>query len=115
MKLLSSTAAMFVVLTSVADTCLSQTLVKGVKYPEASSAHLPSCYIETSDNRILDLTKICASADADSKSTATNERRNRRWSRAALLDSGACDNPEDEFQERSCRDWEAHNLPGAPY
>ena len=60
MKLLNLTAAISAALVSVLpNVCLSQTLGKGAKYPEVSTAYLPNCYVETSDHRILDLTSMC--------------------------------------------------------
>lgn len=109
MKLLNLTAAISVALVSVLpNVCLSQPLVNGSSYPEASNAHLPNCYIKTADNRILDLTSMCVvPKEADESSTTVATASNSRWSmpgRAAMQGfrgSSACDSSNDEECEAS--------------
>lgn len=123
MKLLSLTTAIAVALVSILpDACLSQTLVKGVKYPEVSSTQLPNCYIETSDSRILDLTKMCASSDeADNLNNRAVAQRDSRSSmrdeaaRQSARNSRACDPDDPAFDESACEQREANRLPGVPY
>lgn len=124
MKLLSLTATISVALFSfIPNVCLSQTLVKGVKYPEISSAQLPSCYIETSDNRILDLTRMCAPPDEAGNQTSHEAQQDPRWSmqgRAAMQSyrgSRDCVNSDGSApnEESGCGKWAASSLPGVPY
>lgn len=119
MKLLNLTAAISVALVSVLpDVCLSQTFVNGVKYPEASNAHLPNCYIKTTDNRILDLTNMCTvSKEADESSTSVETRSSTRSSmqgRGAMQssrNSPTCSPLDDE----DCEEWAASRPPVVPY
>ena len=88
MKLFNLTAAVSVAFVSVLPTvCLSQSLGKGVKYTEVSSAYLPNCYVETTDHRILDLTSMCTvpkeADESSSDETAHRKTKASAQSRAA--------------------------------
>lgn len=124
MKFLSLTAAMSVAFVSfLPDACFGKPSV-GAKYPEVSSTQLPSCYIETSDNRILDLTRMCVSSDkADESSSVTDggntsssviDGGNTRASNYSSSSPQTCDEQDDAAQN-SCQEWAASKLPGVPY
>lgn len=110
MKLSNLTAAISVALVSVLpDVCLSQALANGSNYPEASNAHLPNCYIKTTDNRILDLTNMCVvPKEADESSTDVATRSSTSWS--AQSRSRECDSTDNECQELA-----ANRAPTVPY
>ena len=126
MKFLSLTAAMSVAFVSfLPDACFGKPSV-GAKYPEVSSTQLPSCYIETSDNRILDLTRMCVSSDkADDQSSSVTDSGNTSSrvidggnTRASNYSSSSphCDKQDGTVSDQnSCQEWAASKLPGVPY
>lgn len=127
MKFLSFTAAMSVAFVSfLPDACFGKPLI-GAKYPEVSNAQLPACYIETSDNRILDLTRLCVSSDkADAESSRVVDGDNTS---SRVIDSDktkvsnysssspqACNSQDNTASaQNSCQEWAASKLPGVPY
>ena len=106
MKLFNLTAAISVALVSVLpNVCLSQSLGKGVKYPEASTAYLPNCYVETTDHRILDLTSMCVvpkEANNSSTDQTTSNTKQYAQSKAAIQSAKrlrACEQSVDDCTE----------------
>lgn len=101
MKLLNLTAAISVALVSVLpDVGLSQSLANGTNYPEAANAHLPNCYIKTTDNRILDLTNMCkVPKEEEESSTPVATRSPSRGFMQSSRESSVCDSFDEDCEE----------------